>query len=152
MTFRPEDEPTFSMRNLQDELNRVMERIWQGGASVGAMTGLLRVPLINLYEFADRYVVMAEVPGLAGDAVDVTYLDNALTLKGSFPAPFGDDAECTALKIERRAGSFNRRIELSVAIDPDGISAKCKNGLLCVEVKKAVSASPRAVKVEADSE
>ena len=147
MTFRPFQDPPFSLRGLQDEISRVVERVWEGGFTPNVFTGS-RTPTIDLYEFSDRYVVYAEVPGLSGDDVEVTYLENALTIRGETSTPVDQDDNVNRLRGERRFGKFSRTLELPAGIDADRIAAKCHAGVLEVAIPKSSSASPKSVKVE----
>ena len=50
-------------------------------------------PAVDLYEYPDRYLLFAEVPGLDAGQVDLSYLDNVLTIRGERLAPDGIDEE-----------------------------------------------------------
>ncbi len=145
MAFRPFTDAPRSLRQLQDEVNRVVERVWEGAPDV--LSTQPRVPKIDLYEFPERFLIHAEIPGLAGDDVEVTFLDNALTLRGEMVTPIDETDEVRIVRSERRFGKFTRSIELPGEVNADGIKAKCHAGVLEVTVPRVVVESPKTVKV-----
>lgn len=148
MTFRPFQDPQASLLGLQDEISRLVERVWQGGGPGGVLSGLSRTPTIDLYEMPEKFVLYIDVPGLSGDDIDVSYLNNSITIKGDRKGPVEESKEVTCLRGERRYGAFTRTVELPTEIDPEGVSAKCRAGVLEVSIPKPSSASPRSVKVD----
>jgi HSP20 family protein len=86
MPFRPLQDPGLSLSNLQHEINHLIERVWREGLPSVPFLGQWS-PAIDLYEYPDRYVLYAEVPGLEGSDVDLSYLDNVLTVRGERCAP-----------------------------------------------------------------
>ena len=82
MAFRPFQDPQQIFGTLQDEMNRVFERVWHGGISTRPFDGQPWAPAIDLYEHDDRYVLYVEVPGVEGSTVDVSCVGNTLTLRG----------------------------------------------------------------------
>ncbi|MFQ5767443.1 MAG: Hsp20/alpha crystallin family protein [Acidobacteriota bacterium] len=106
-------------------------------------------PLVDLYETDDRVVLVAEVPGLSMDDLDVQVTDSCLTLKGgrddgrtSDPA----EEEIVHLRRERAQGNFSRSFQLSTAIDRERVTAEYKNGLLEVTLPKR-KGQPRSIRV-----
>lgn len=138
----------FSMRQLQDELNRVFERVWQGGPQAAIMHGVGGGPAVDMYEFSDRYLIIADLPGVPGDRVEVTLLDDELTIQGDPIDPVAGTVDGAPIKTERRTGTLRRVVEVPQGVDAEKISARCHDGLLEVILPKSVSASPRAVRVE----
>ncbi|MHC5109672.1 MAG: Hsp20/alpha crystallin family protein [Planctomycetota bacterium] len=149
MSFQSQDDFSFSLRNLQEELNRVFDRVWHSGPATAIMHGVGKAPAVDVYEFADRYVLLADVPGVPGDEIDVSFLDGELTIRGEIKPAFEADSEGSVVRIERRGGAFSRSVPMPAGINANAIAAKCKNGLLEVTLPKIESASPHAVKVEA---
>src|SRR5262249_10362597 len=110
------------------------------GGSAGA-------PPIDVYETASRYVVTAEVPGLARDQIDLAVQDNRLTIRGIRP---GDGPETPARRyhqVERGHGSFLRTFEFVDAVDEDGITAALHDGVLTVMLPK-IATAPRRIEVQ----
>jgi HSP20 family protein len=150
MAFRPFQDPQQIFGTLQDEMNRVFERVWHGGISTRPFDGQPWAPAIDLYEHDDRYVLYVEVPGVDGSAVDVSCVGNTLTLRGEKRRPAGVTDETPAIHGERRFGSFSRAIDLPAKINVDQVSACCHGGVLEITVPKSESSRPKSVRVSID--
>ena len=104
-------------------------------------------PPIDVYETEDRYVIAAEVPGLARADVDLAVEDARLTIRGQRldrPATAGDVVHFH--QVERGHGSFARTFEFASKIDVDAVEADLTNGVLTITLPKA--ARPPARKIE----
>jgi len=104
-------------------------------------------PPIDVYETEDRYVIAAEVPGLAREDVDLAVEDARLTIRGQRldrPATAGDVVHFH--QVERGHGSFARTFEFASKIDVDAVEADLTNGVLTITLPKA--ARPPARKIE----
>ena len=55
MAFRPFEDTQFSLGNLQDEMNKLFERLWHAGVAAGPFDGQKWAPFLDLHEYADRY-------------------------------------------------------------------------------------------------
>ncbi len=103
-------------------------------------------PPMDVYETAGRYVVTAELPGLAREQIDLAVQDNRLLIRGVRPAA----AETSAHhyhQVERGHGSFQRTFEFLDAVDQDGITADLRNGVLTITLPKTANA-PRRIEVQ----
>ena len=105
------------------------------------------VPRSDVYETDEAIVVVAEMPGVDENSVDITLEKNVLTIAGKVneEAPEG---RRLALN-EYGSGDFGRRFALSQTVDREGISAAVKNGVLTLTLPKAKEAQPRQIKVKA---
>lgn len=104
-------------------------------------------PPIDVYETTDRYVIAAELPGLARDHIELALEDTRLTIRGQRidrTASSGDVMHFH--QVERGHGAFARTFEFGSKIDTDGVSADLTNGVLTVTLPKA--AIPPARKIE----
>ncbi len=146
MAFRPLQETQLSLGNLQDEVNRLFERIWHAGVSTGPFDGQQWAPVIDLDEFAEYYTLYAEVPGVDAGSVELSYVDHELTIRGEKPKPAGAEEADRSLRCERRFGAFCRTVALPHGIDAEGLSAECRNGVLEITIPKSESSRPTAIK------
>ena len=104
-------------------------------------------PPIDVYETTDRYVIAAELPGLAREHIELALEDSRLTIRGQRidrTASSGDVMHFH--QVERGHGAFARTFEFGSKIDTDGVSADLTNGVLTVTLPKA--AIPPARKIE----
>jgi len=150
LPFRALQDPQLSLSNLQDEMNRLFERLWHGGLSTRPFDGQQWAPPIDLYEHDDRYTLYVEVPGVDASSVDVSYLGSSLTVRGEKLRPTGVSDETPAVRSERRFGTFCRTIELPGGVDADRVSAKCCFGVLEVTIPKSEASKPKSIRVEVD--
>ena len=148
MVFRAMQDPQQLFGTLQDEMNRVFDRVWHGGISTRPLDGQQWAPGLDVYEYPDRFVVYVEVAGVDGNSVDVSCVSNVLTIRGEKRRPVDVTAETASLYRERRYGCFCRSVELTGKIVVDKVAARYQNGVLEVTVPKAESDRPRAVRVE----
>jgi HSP20 family protein len=148
MPFRPLQDTQLSLSNLQDEINKGFERIWHSGVSTRPFDGQQWAPVVDLYEFENCYMLYAEIPGVDGSAVEVTYLDNALTIRGEKPRPDEAAQSERSVRNERRYGAFCRTVDLPPGIDADRLSAQCSSGVLQVTIPKSEASRPKAVKID----
>lgn len=105
-------------------------------------------PPVDVYETADRYVVTAELPGLARDQIEVALEDKRLAIRGSRPASVGHHAAGRYHQLERGHGSFERVFEFVDAIDQHGISADLRDGVLTITLPKRPAPAARRIDVE----
>jgi HSP20 family protein len=93
------------------------------------------VPPFDLFETPDRYVLVAEVPGLRRDDIQIQLQDGRLTVSG---ARREQDGTCEQYhRMERGHGSFSRRFDLPEAVDPEHIVADLRDGVLTITCPKA---------------
>jgi HSP20 family protein len=90
-------------------------------------------PPIDVYETDDRYVIAAELPGLAREDVELALEDSRLTIQGH--------------RVERGHGAFARTFEFGSKIDTGAVSADLSNGVLTITLPKAVPPPPRKIEV-----
>ena len=100
-------------------------------------------PPVDIYETRDGLVVLADVPGVATEALDVRVDNNVLTIRGhARPAVPGD-----VTYREYELVNFVRQFELPDQVDQSRITADLKCGVLTLHVRKAEEAKPRQIEV-----
>ena len=137
-----------SLSDLQDELNHVFNRLWHGGIATGPLDGQEWAPKIDLLDHEDRYTILAEIPGVRADDIDVSVSGDAVTIKGHKPAPTTDNDTKEVVFSEIRSGSFCREVTLQEEVRPEDIQAISADGVLTVTLPKAEGAKPKAIRVE----
>ena len=103
-------------------------------------------PPVELVDKGDDVVIMAELPGVNKDEVELTVLGDTLTIAGEKKLPAEGDV--TYIRHERPHGKFRRLINLPHSVDQDKISASYKDGILTVTLPKAEEVKPRQIMVE----
>ncbi len=106
------------------------------------------VPAVDILEEKDRFVLRADLPGVAVDDIDVSMDAGVLNLSGERRAEErGEDLGVQ--RIERASGRFFRRFTLPDTADAEGITARCSNGILEVVIPKQPEIKARRIAVEA---
>jgi HSP20 family protein len=128
------------------EIDRVFDRL-AGGA--GSMTGPW-MPVVDVRETKDALEVVAELPGLRLEDVEVNIENNILSISGEKKQEVTEGSpEAEYHLVERRCGRFERSFTLPRTVDAGKISARFENGLLTVHLPKAEAAKPRRVEIHA---
>ena len=105
------------------------------------------VPRADIYETDDEIVVVADMPGVDGDTVDITLENNVLTINGY--VELAEPEGYTLAYAEYRVGDYQRAFSLSDEIDREKIEAKLKDGVLRLRLPKVTEAIVRKIAVKA---
>jgi len=140
-------EPWNLLNQLQRELERTAE-LARGAPESTAATAEW-TPAVDIKEEADRYVLMADLPGVNPEAIDVTMESGILTLKGERDTEAKSRREGYK-RIERAYGTFYRRFSLPDSADAAGITARCSNGVLVIVIPKKSTVQPRKIVVSGE--
>ncbi len=143
----PSDLP-FSVQEIRNEFDRLLDRVWHGGLSTAPLDGLDWAPPIDVCEHPDRFQIRVEMAGVAAGEVDVSILEGILTVRGTKAPPQQSGESGRKLRSECRYGRFRRKFELPAPVQENAISASQKNGVLTIEVPKLPEVRGRSVKVE----
>ncbi len=106
-----------------------------------------RFPLVNFSEDDGNLYVDALVPGIDPKNIDLSVVRNSVTISGE-RKPFEEQMGQIVHRKELGAGKFSRTLELSVDINPDKISAECKDGIIQITLGKAEHAIPRKIEIK----
>ena len=145
-------EPARDFVAMRDAMNRMFEEgyvqpSWAALARRPRMTANQewRLPL-DVYSTPEEIVLMASVPGVDPEAVEITFEGDVLTIKGEVPGPVaGENVEY--LMQERRQGRFSRSLSFNVPINADAIEATFEHGVLTIVAPKAETVKPKTIKV-----
>jgi len=103
-------------------------------------------PPVDIYETRDGLVVVADMPGVAKEALEVRVDNHVLTIRGQ--ARHAVPAEVTYREYE--FVNFFRQFELNEQVDQQRITADVTCGVLTVHLPKAEAAKPRQIEVRVD--
>jgi HSP20 family protein len=105
------------------------------------------MPLVDIFEEADFIRLVAELPGVKPENVNISVENNVLTIKGTKEQAVEEKAE-KVHRYERTYGAFERTFTLPATVDPNKIKATYEHGLLTVLLPKVETAKPHLIKVE----
>jgi HSP20 family protein len=129
--------------HLLNRLNRDLD-----GFLGAPSTEVAFIPAVDVHEEKDRFVVKADLPGVAPADIEVTAEKGVLTLRGERKAEKRDSAEGYE-RLERVSGSFTRRFALPENVQAEAIKAKFAHGVLEVAIPKQPVTAAKRVVVEA---
>jgi HSP20 family protein len=101
-------------------------------------------PPADIFENDDGFLIVADLPGVAADKVDIRLERGELTIHGSWSLA---DREASPMAQEFRATDFERRFVVPDSIDVDAISAQIDGGVLRVRLPKSEAVKPRRIEV-----
>jgi HSP20 family protein len=141
------------LRNAQDEMLRMnrlrAQRLGQLGQQYDAgMSVQAWAPAVDITERKDAYLVMAELPGVGIDDLEITFQDGVLTIQGELQVAH-DSSEEQVHRAERRYGAFRRSITLPAHVKADAIEASTRDGVLQILVPKAEEVHAKRIEVRA---
>jgi HSP20 family molecular chaperone IbpA len=93
-------------------------------------------PCIEVTEDAETIHVMAELPGIEQDNLELFCNDNSLTITGEKRNQRVEQGDGNFVQTERSYGYFRRSIPFNVDIDADSAEASYENGVLHVQLPK----------------
>lgn len=94
------------------------------------------VPRIDVDAAGDMVKISAEVPGIDGKNLDVTIMEDTVSIKGEKKAEDKEDNGNGVRSGERCYGAFERTISLPCSVDKDKAEAKLRNGVLTILAPK----------------
>ena len=103
-------------------------------------------PAIDVYEDPERFLLCAELPGLARDDIGLHLENRILTLSGERRIEKGHVAEKYHL-LERPYGRFTRSFTLPPMVAQDKIRATFTDGVLKIELPKSDEARPKLIPI-----
>ena len=107
-------------------------------------------PNMDVVETDKSIELTAELPGVAEDDVDVTLVDDVLTIKGEKKAEKTDEKQDYRV-VERTYGSFQRSMRLPFKVDAEAIEAQFTNGVLKVSLPKPPEVEAQTKKISVKS-
>ncbi len=115
--------------------------------NVGETTTAAWMPLVEIFEETDFIRLVAEVPGVKPENVQIAVEGNLLTIKGNKEQVAEEKAE-KVHRYERTYGMLERTFTLPATVAPEKIKATYEHGVLTVLLPKVETAKPHLIKVE----
>jgi len=139
--FGPRGDDGRLFRSLKSDIDRVFRDFDHVGFPIfphlaDAGRGAFAVfPSVDVVESDETVEVVAELPGVDIDDLEIQATGNTLVIQGEKKAEY-DREEQDLQIVERAFGSFARAIPLAFQIDREGVDAAFDNGVLTVTVAK----------------
>ena len=104
---------------------------------------MMRLPL-DAYVTGEEIVILANMPGVKPEDVEITIEGDALTIRGERQRPLEN---VDYVMQERPFGKFQRTLNINIPVDANRAEARYENGLLTLIIPKAEAAKPRVIQV-----
>jgi len=101
---------------------------------------------VDVYQTADAVVVESTIAGVESGDLDIALHEDVLTIRGRRRRPV-DVPDRDYLFQECYWGGFSRSIILPVDVDPEGVKASLRNGILTVVLPKSRTEAVKVVPV-----
>lgn len=134
--------------SLHRDVNRLFDEVFRGFDTPSLFSRMASRnetwPSVEFSENDKEIRVMAEVPGLEQDDIEIMLDDGVLTLRGEKKSETADKDRQFS---ERYYGRFERRFGLGREVDEDKVHASFKNGILTVTLPKTEKAQASAKRI-----
>ena len=102
-------------------------------------------PPVNMFRKGDDFIIIAEVPGIKKSDLEIQIKGNTIRLAGTKSVNYPEKAGLH--RRERLAGRFDRAVTIPVEIDPEGVKAECRDGILALFLPRAERDKPKSIQV-----
>ena len=103
-------------------------------------------PRVDIVETGDALEILADMPGVTRDSVEVMLEQGVLSIRGRADTALPEDL--APLYLEYQPGDYERAFTLSDVVDPAGIEARVKDGVLHLRLPKAGPAKRQRIEVK----
>ncbi len=136
-------DPIKDLISIQERVNKIFEDTFEdkNTSNRGEWT-----PPVDIYETQNELVIVAELPGMNEDEIDLQISNNVLSIKGIKKLPV-DNEKDNFHRLERPYGKFQRSFALPNTLDVNSIRASLKDGLLKIKFNKKQDTKPTVIKV-----
>jgi len=140
--------PFSEMRRLQDEMNRMFDPGFPfENGELGAANW---VPAVDIEETPETLRVIAELPGMKREDIQVEFENGMLTIRGTRTRE-EEKKEKNFHRVERSFGSFVRAFRLPATVDAEKIAATYEDGVLKLEMPKREESKARRIQIGGSS-
>jgi HSP20 family molecular chaperone IbpA len=132
--------------HFHHDVDDVLERLVGGGTDEAAQRARTWLPAAEGWTENGTYVIQLALPGVDPKDVEVSWMDNVLTVKGERKADQDNTGKDYFVR-EVAYGAFQRSFELPEGVDAAEVKAKHANGMIEVSVPSPQPAKPRMIEV-----
>ena len=135
--------------HFHHDVDDLLERLVGTAADDAAQRARSWLPAAEGWRENGTYVIQLALPGVDPKDVEVSWMDNVLTVKGERKADHDTTGKDYFVR-EVAYGTFQRSFEVPEGVDAAEVKAKHANGMLEVSVPAPRAAKPRMIEVTAD--
>lgn len=137
--------PFTEMMSLREAIDRVFDDSFIGLRPLMWPIGD-GVPAVDMIETDNDLVVKATLPGVKAEDIDVSVVENTLTIRGETKTE-QEAKDGDYIRREQHYGTFCRQLVLPVPVQVDKSDAKLENGVLVLTMPKAEEVKPKQIKI-----
>jgi HSP20 family protein len=139
--------PFSEMVSLRDAVNSLLQESVVPPSGARSERGVTTFTLpLDITEAENDFVVTASMPGMKPEDVQTTVLGDTFTIRGESKVDEERKGQNWLVR-ERRAGSFQRSVNLGTPINADKASAQFENGVLTLTLPKSEQARPKQINI-----
>jgi len=135
-------DPFDTLLTLQQALDSFRSSGWLGSGPSSSSGGY---PPVNVFRKGDDFIIITEIPGMARSDLDVQVKGNTIRVAGTKSVAFPEKS--AVHRRERLAGRFDRAVTLPVQVNPDGVKAEYRDGILALFLPRAEQDKPKTITV-----
>jgi HSP20 family protein len=139
--FASYNDPFEALFALQRALDARFASDWMGRGTAASGS----FPPINIFQKGDDFVAVVELPGIDKNGLEIEAKENTIRIRGRKTIAYGEEA--SVHRRERISGVFDRTISVPIRIEPNGIKAEYRDGMLALFIPRAEADKPRSIKV-----
>jgi len=144
--------PAKELLNVEREFNRFFNTFGRHfGISSGEIDeefeNAVWMPLTDIIEDKDNYVLKLDLPGISKNDVKISYSDGQLMISGERKQE-KESKDSKYHRVERSYGKYYRSFTLPQKIQEDKIDAEFKDGQLTITVPKSEKAKPKELDIK----
>ena len=106
-----------------------------------------KIPAVDIRETDTEYQVIADLPGISKEHLEVSVNENVLNLKVRSEEQTAEEFDGRIIRQERYQGTFERSFQLNDTMDGQNVQANYKDGVLTVVVPKKEQLQPKKIEV-----
>ena len=139
--FASFSDPFEALFGLQRALDSRIASDWMGRGTAASGS----FPPINIFQKGADFVALVELPGIDKNNLEIEAKENTIRIRGRKAIAYGEQASIH--RRERISGVFDRTLSVPIRIEPGGIKAEYRDGMLALFVPRAEADKPRSIKV-----
>ncbi|KHE94100.1 MAG: Hsp20/alpha crystallin family protein [Candidatus Scalindua rubra] len=138
-----------SLSNTLDSLlalQEAMDIAQDTGYFEGETTNRGVHPPVNIFEKGGDLVLVAELPGIKKEDLQLQVKDNTVRIAGEREINYGE--KISYHRIERNSSKFDRTLKLPISVEADKVKAEYNEGILVISLPRAEADKPRQIAIQ----